>query len=313
VTPLRVIGPEDIARSLTIAKAVEVMASVFASAVDGPPAGRQHLPFADGELLVMSAVHNAGIGSSYAGVKVVSVRNHNVDIGLPSVHATYVLFGGEALAPLALVDGAALTGFRTAAVSALATTFLARPDASRLVIFGAGVQATSHLTAMAAIRPLRQVTIVNNDPRRAAQVIELAHGLGLEAFRGDATSVADADIVCTCTTSAVPVFEGTLLSPGTHINAIGSYHPDVRELDDATAQRARWFVEERTRVFEESGDVLLPIASGAVTATFVVDDLYGLCSGAVGRTSAEEITVFKSVGMGVEDLAIAEALVRAES
>ncbi len=312
MTALRVISAEDIARSLPIAKAVEVLASTFTDAISGPPSGRQHLPFADGELLVMSAVHNPGVGPSYAGVKVVSVRNQNLEIGLPSVHATYVLFGGEALAPLALVDGAALTGFRTAAVSALATTILARPDAARLVLFGAGVQAASHLTAMAAIRPLRHVTIVNSNAQRASHLVELARALGLDACRGDATSIADADIICTCTTSATPVFDGNLLSAGTHINAIGSYHPDVRELDDTTAQRARWFVEERTRVFAESGDVLMPIASGAVGAQFVVDDLFGLCSGAAGRRSAEEITVFKSVGLGIEDLAIAEALFTAE-
>ena len=109
-----------------------------------------------------------------------SVRNQNVEIGMPSVHASYMLFGGEALAPLALVDGAALTGFRTAAVSALATTMLARPDASRLVLFGAGVQAESHLTAMAAIRPLRQLTVVNGNAQRAGQLIELAGVLGIE-------------------------------------------------------------------------------------------------------------------------------------
>ncbi len=313
MTALRVISAEDIARTLSVAQAVEVLGSLFGTSVDGPPAGRQHLAFADGELLIMSAVHNAGVGSSYAGVKVVSVRNQNVEIGMPSVHASYMLFGGEALAPLALVDGAALTGFRTAAVSALATTMLARPDASRLVLFGAGVQAESHLTAMAAIRPLRQLTVVNGNAQRAGQLIELAGVLGIEGCRGDATSVTDADIVCTCTTSSIPVFDGRLLSPGTHINAIGSYHPDVRELDDVTAQRARWFVEEHARVFAELGDVLMPIASGAVGAKFVVDDLFGLCSGAIGRRSADEITVFKSVGLGIEDLAIAEALVTAGS
>jgi ornithine cyclodeaminase len=312
VTALRAISAEDIERCLPIASAVDVLAALFRNRTGGPPAGRQHLPFADGELLVMSAVHNAGVGRSYAGVKVVSVRNQNLEMGMPSVHAAYVLFGGESLTPLALIDGAALTGFRTAAVSALATSILARKDAARLVLFGAGVQAESHLTAMAAIRPLRQVTIVNRDARRAGQLIELAHVLGLEACTGDAGSVAGADIVCTCTTSPIPVFDGTLLSPGAHVNAIGSYHPDVRELDDATAQRARWFVEDRAQVFAESGDVLMPIASGAVSAKFVLDDLSGLCNGAAGRTSPEDITVFKSVGMGIEDLAIAEAVARSE-
>ena len=310
---LRLISAEDIARTLSIGMAADVLATAFRSRQSAPPSGRQHLPFADGELLVMSAVHNAGSGSSYAGVKVVSVRNKNLEIGMPSVHAAYALFGGESLAPLALVDGAALTGFRTAAVSALATRMLARDDAAKVVIFGAGVQAEAHLTAMAAVRPVREVTIVNRDAHRAALLIDLAHVLGLEARRGDATSVAGADIVCTCTTSPTPVFDGNLLSPGTHINAIGSYLPDVRELDDVTARRGRWFVEEHTRVFEESGDVLLPIANGTVGADFVVDDLFGLCAGGAGRTSAEEITVFKSVGLAIEDLAIAEALFRAES
>ena len=223
-------------------------------------------------------------------------------------------------AALDLIDAADAEGETRVVLSApggdswaLATRMLARDDAANVVIFGAGVQAEAHLTAMAAVRPVRQVTIVNRDEHRAALLIDLAHVLGLEARRGDATSVAGADIVCTCTTSPTPVFDGNLLSPGTHINAIGSYLPDVRELDDVTARRGRWFVEEHTRVSEESGDVLLPIANGTVAADFVVDDLFGLCAGGAGRTSAEEITVFKSVGLAIEDLAIAEALFRAES
>lgn len=312
MTILRVINAEDISRTLSFGAAADVLAAAFTKSGSAAPSSREHLPFADGELLVMSAVRNAGVGTSFAGVKVVSVRNQNLALGMPSVHAVYVLFGGESLNPLALIDGDALTGFRTAAVSALATRILARGDAARLVIFGAGVQAEYHLKAMAAVRPIRHVAIVNTDWGRAARLIELAHVLGLEACRGEADSIADADIVCTCTSSATPVLDGSLLSPGTHVNAIGSYHPNVRELDDVTASRGRWFVEERARVFEESGDVLMPIASGAVGIDFVVDDLVGLCSGGVGRTAAEEITVFKSVGLAIEDLAIAETLVRAQ-
>lgn len=310
MTALRVISAEDISRTLPIPMAADVLASVFSNRESTPPSARQHLPFADGELLVMSAVHNAGVGASFGGVKMVTVRNDNLAIGLPSVQAAYVFFGGESLAPLALIDGSALTGLRTAAVSALATRILARDDADRLVIFGAGVQAELHLVAMAAVRPISHVTIVNRDPERAAQLIELARVLGLQADRGDVSRVATADIVCTCTTSPTPVFDGSLLTPGTHINAIGSYHPDVRELDDVTVRRGRWFVEERTRVLEESGDVLMPIADGTADADFVIDDLFGLCSGGAGRTSAEDITVFKSVGLAIEDLALAEALVR---
>jgi ornithine cyclodeaminase/alanine dehydrogenase-like protein (mu-crystallin family) len=308
MTTLRAIGAEDISRTLPFGVAADVLAAAFTNSESDPLSPRQALPFADGELLVMSAVRNGGIGASYAGVKMVTVRNANRVLGLPSVHAAYILFGGESLVPLALIDGAALTGFRTAAVSALATRILAPRDATRLVIFGAGVQAQYHLKAMAAVRPVGQVTIVNRDAERAAQLIEMARVLGLDACRGGAESVAEADIVCTCTTSFIPVFDGSLLSAGAHVNAIGSYHSDARELDDHTAARGRWFVEDRASAFEEAGDVLMPIARGAVGVDFVLDDLFGLCAGAVGRTSADEITVFKSVGLAIEDLAIAEAL-----
>jgi ornithine cyclodeaminase/alanine dehydrogenase-like protein (mu-crystallin family) len=310
---LRMVGPEDIERTMSITAAADVLATMFSSAHVPPPAARQHLPFADGELLVMTAVNNPESGASSAGVKVVTVRNANLEIGMPSVSAVYVFFGGPALAPLALIDGAALTAFRTCAVSALATRMLAREDASRLVIFGAGAQAAAHLRAMAAVRPISHVTVINENAARASRLIEIGRALDVEVCRGGMADVVEADIVCTCTTSATPVIDGKMLSPGTHINAIGSYHPDVRELDDVTARRGRWFVEERERVFEESGDVLLPIANGEVGAGFVVDDLFGLCRGSRGRTSEEEITIFKSVGLAIEDLAIANALIRAHS
>jgi ornithine cyclodeaminase len=308
---LRFIASEDIERLMSITAATDVLATMFRSA-NATPAVRERLPFGDGELLVMTAVHNAENGASSAGVKVVTVRNANLAIEMPSVHAEYILFGGPALAPLALIDGAALTAFRTAAVSALATRLLAREDASRLVIFGAGAQAAAHLRAMVEVRPIQTVTIINRNAARAQQLIEIGQTLGVEVGRGEAEALAHADIICTCTTSATPVVDGSVLSPGAHINAIGSYHPDVRELDDVSARRGRWFVEERSRVFDESGDVLMPVANGVVGNDFVVDDLFGLCSGGVGRTSAEEITVFKSVGLAIEDLAIADALIRAQ-
>lgn len=308
---LRLIASEDIERLMSITAATDVLAAMFRGP-NATPAVRERLPFGDGELLVMTAVHNAENGASSAGVKVVTVRNANLAMEMPSVHAEYILFGGPALAPLALIDGAALTAFRTAAVSALATRILAREEASRLVIFGAGAQAVAHLRAMVEVRPIQTVTIINRNAARAQQLIEIGQTLGVEVCRGDAEALAHADIVCTCTTSATPVVDGSVLSPGAHINAVGSYHPDVRELDDASARRGRWFVEERSRVFDESGDVLMPIANGVVGNDFVVDDLFGLCSGGVGRTSAEEITVFKSVGLAIEDLAIADALIRAQ-
>ena len=308
---LRVITAGDIERLMSIDAATAVLSAAFSGPDGAPPMARERLPFADGELLVMTAAGGANAGHPVAEVKVVTVRNANHDIGEPAVQAAYILFGGASLAPLALIDGTALTAFRTAAVSALATRLLACEGAEKLVVFGAGVQAAAHLGAMTSVRPIREVVIVNKDAERAQRMLGIARSLGLAARRGDASDVSGGDIVCTCTTSPAPVFDGSLLTPGTHVNAVGSYHSDTRELDDVTAIRGRWFVEERAQVAIEAGDVIIPVSSGIVSADFIVGDLYDLCAGTAGRTDASEITVFKSVGVALEDLAIAEALVRA--
>jgi ornithine cyclodeaminase/alanine dehydrogenase-like protein (mu-crystallin family) len=228
---------------------------------------------------------------------------------LPFIHALYVLFDAETQAPVATLDGAALTALRTAAVSGLATRLLAREDASRLAIFGAGVQARSHLEAMVAVRPVRDVMIVSRTPDRAEALADVAFDLGLEAGMGSPDAVAGFDIVCTCTTSPKPLFDGALLRAGTHVNAIGAYLATMRELDTEAVRRSKVVVDTRDAAFAEAGDLLIPIGEGAIGREHVLADLAELVRGAEVRTSAADVTMFKAVGVAFEDLIVARAAV----
>jgi ornithine cyclodeaminase len=262
---------------------------------------RQHLDVGNGSLLFMPAWSELA-----AGVKLVTVNPDNLERGLPFVNGVYVLFDRETLAPSALFDGAALTGMRTAAVSGLATRFLARPDATRLVIFGAGTQARWHLEAMRTERDIEHVTVVARTEQSARVFVENVTDLDAEV--GAPGAVATADVVCTCTTSKEPVFDGSLLSPGTHVNSVGAYEPGARELDATAVARARLVVELREPALQEAGDILLAIEEGAVTADHIVADLRQVVRAEVpARRGGDDITVFKSVGVAFEDLAVAAA------
>ena len=234
------------------------------------------------------------------GVKLVTVTPGNASSGLPLVQGIYVLFASATGEPLMLVDATPLTRLRTAAVSGVATRLLARADSSRLVVFGAGVQAEAHVEAMRAVRPIEAVTIVGRSRERAEALASRTR-----ASVGLPQSVADADIVCTCTTSSSPLFDGAAVAAGTHVNAVGSYRPEVRELDDALVTRSRVVVDSETALIE-SGDLVIPLATGVLDE----GDVTQLRD--VGRTrvprGGQEVTVFKSVGFAGEDLALASAL-----
>ncbi|HEX6262059.1 MAG TPA: ornithine cyclodeaminase family protein, partial [Actinomycetota bacterium] len=264
---------------------------------------RSHVKVGEADLLLMPAVERGG----GAGVKLVTVNPENPDRGLPLIHGVYVLFAPGSLEPVAVVDGAALTGLRTAAVSGVATRHLALPDASRLVIFGAGTQARTHLDAMIAVRPIERLTVVSRTAERAQDLVERARDLGLDARVGEPSNVREADIVCTCTTSPTPVFSGGDLSDGVHVNAVGAYTPDTRELDAETLRRGRVVVETREAALAEAGDLLLAIEEGAFSTDAIVADLTQVVRGTEVRTSDGDLTVFKSVGVAFEDLAVARA------
>ena len=306
---LRVIGAEDLRARLPMAAAIDALEDAFRSRDPSGGPLRTQVETPSGSLLLMPAA-DEGVG---VGVKLVALTPGNPARGLPFIHASYVLFDAETQAPIAVLDGGALTALRTAAVSGLATRALARADANRLVIFGAGVQAGAHLDAMRAVRPLERVTVVSRSAAPAEALAGRATSAGLDAVVGNPSAVADADLVCTCTTSAEPLFDGSTLTAGVHVNAIGSYQPHTRELDTETVRRGRIVVESREVALAEAGDLLIPIEEGAIDRSHIVADLAEVARGADVRRSAEDVTVFKGVGMAFEDLVVAKAVVDAAS
>jgi ornithine cyclodeaminase/alanine dehydrogenase-like protein (mu-crystallin family) len=298
------VDAESLARALPMTAAIDALETVFGA--DRLPEAplRTHVETRAGTLLLMPAFGEQGVG-----VKLVTLTPSNPGRRLPFIHAVYALFEAEEQAPVALLDGAALTAIRTAAVSGLATRHLARPDASRLAIFGAGVQARSHLEAMRAVRPISHAVIVSRTGERATDLAREAAGAGVKADVGSADSVGDRDLVCTCTTSPTPVFDGSLLAPGTHVNAVGAYRPDLRELDTEAVRRARVAVETREAALEEAGDLLIPMSEGAIGEDHIAADLSEVVRGARVRMSDDDVTLFKSVGVAFEDLVVARAAV----
>ena len=303
---MRVVGKDELRAALSMNAAIDALDAAFAR--EDPSLStplRTTLATPAGTLLSMPAAGEAGVG-----VKLVTLSEFNPQRGLPFTQAVYVLFDATSQAPEAVIDGTELTAIRTAAVSGLATRRLANPDASRLVVFGAGVQATAHVEAMYAVRPISEVVVVGRDPGRADALVAFAHGLGLDARTGTPADVATADLVCTCTTSAVSVFSGHDLAEGAHVNAIGAYLADQRELDTETMRRARVVVETRDVALREAGDVVIAIEEGAIEADALVD-LAEVVRGRTVRTAPGDITVFVSVGFAFEDLVVARAALRA--
>lgn len=238
-----------------------------------------------------------------AGIKLVSIVPDNPARGLPRIHGVYVLFDADTLAPRALLDGAALTALRTPAVSALGVDLVAPPDASRLVVFGAGPQALGHVQALRAIRPLDSVRVIGRDPSRLADFVR---SLGPDAEAADPSAVADADIVVCCTTARTPLFPGELLPPHAVVVAVGSHEPDAREVDTETVRRCGALVESRAAATREAGDVMHALAEGAIGE----DELVTFSDLVRGTTPARP-RLIKTVGMGWEDLVIAAAVVDA--
>jgi len=300
---MRIIDGDELRRVLPMRAAIDALEAGFhRSDPSLSTPMRTSLATPAGTLLTMPAAADVGVG-----VKLVTLSEFNPQKGLPFIQGVYVVFDVATQRPEAVLDGTALTAVRTAAVSGLATRLLANPDAKRLVLFGAGVQATAHLEAMQAVRRLEEVVVVSRSREGAARLAATATAAGLRGRVGTPEDVGSADIVCTCTTSAVSVFDGRLLAPGTHVNAIGAFLADTREVDTETVRRARVVVETRAVALAEAGDLLIPIAEGAITASHIVADLSELVRGASVRTDARDVTLFESVGMAFEDLVVARA------
>ncbi len=263
----------------------------------------------DATLLLMPAWNdfsNAETGNGYIGVKIATVSPDNNAIGKPAVMAVYLLMDGRTGEPLALIDGQRVTAWRTACASGLATSYLAREDASRLLIVGAGALAPHLARAHSAVRPITEIRIWNRSSGNAQKVVDSLNAAGMNAaVAGDLDeAVAEADIVSCATLSNEPLVRGAVLRPGTHVDLIGAFTPTMRESDDEAVRRASVFVDTRAGAVKEAGDIVQALKSGALKEEEICADLYELTRGEKpGRRSDDEITLFKSVGAAIEDLA----------
>lgn len=305
---MRLVTADEIDAALTWPTLIAALRSAFGGNTVTPTRHHHRIARSDGDatLLLMPA-WQAGAGG-YAGVKIVSVFPGNAARDKPSVIGTYLLLDGDSGEPLAALDGQALTAWRTAAASALAASYLAAPDARHMVMVGAGALAPRLIAAHAAVRPIEAVAIWNRNPERAASLAADVDrpGLRVTATTDLAAAVAGADIVSAATMSHEPLIRGDWLKPGAHLDLVGAYNPAMREVDDAAIARATVYVDTRAGALAEAGDIVQAIASGALDAARIAGDLFDLCRGdAPGRRSAGEITLFKSVGTAIEDLAAA--------
>jgi ornithine cyclodeaminase/alanine dehydrogenase-like protein (mu-crystallin family) len=302
---LRILSAEETAAALPYGALVEGLRRTFAAGVEAPPRHHHVLPGngePDGVLLLMPAWND-----ERGGVKVATVTPGNADRGLPAVTASYLVFDRHTGEHRALLDGGVLTPRRTAAASALAADALARRDASSLLILGAGQVAGELPYAYAAIRDVRRVRIWNRTPDRARTLVDRLRKDGWDAEVVDdlAAAVPRADVVCAATLASAPILRGTWLVPGQHVDLIGAFTPTMREADDETLRRARLFVDTEVAL-QEAGELAIPLREGVIARGDVMGTLYDLAADRAGRGTDDEITLFKSVGASVEDLAAAE-------
>jgi ornithine cyclodeaminase len=248
------------------------------------------------------------------GLKVVTVFNGNHDAGLPSHQGVVMLFGVETGEPLGLFDAGAITAIRTAAASGAATRTLARASAGDLALLGSGVQARTHLDAMRAVRPLRRVRVWSRNEAHARSFADREArrvGVPIEATRSVEAAVRNADLICTTTAAKEPIVRGEWLSPGAHVNAVGSSFAGNRELDATAVKRSRLFTDCRESAMNEAGDFLLAKKEGAFGDEHLLGELGEVLLEKIpGRQSPEDITLYKSLGVAVEDLAAAHFLLR---
>jgi ornithine cyclodeaminase/alanine dehydrogenase len=234
--------------------------------------------------------------------------------GEPTIQGVVLLHDARTGKPLALMDAEQLTAMRTGAASGVATRLLAREDASVATVLGSGAQAGTQLLAVCTVRPIRKALVYSlSSEQDQAFARRMSERLGIPVQRAEGMrqAVEAADVICTATNSSTPLFDGAWLRPGTHVNGIGSYTRTMRELDTTTVLRSRVYVDGRTAAQTEAGDIVIPIAEGAITYDHVVGEIGAVLLGrAPGRSAEDEITVFKSVGMAVQDAVTAPIVYR---
>jgi ornithine cyclodeaminase len=305
-----VVDEAAVKRLLPMGECIDVMAEALRALGRGeailPLRPILWLPEKVGALAMMPA-YLSGLGAM--AVKVISVFPGNLGTDLDSHQGAVLLFEAQQGRLLAILDASEITAIRTAAVSGVATRLLAREDASVLAILGSGVQARTHLQAMLLVRQLETVRVWSRDAEHARHFVEREsrrHGIQIEVAATGRDAVRGAHVVCTTTSSREPILLGDWLSPGAHVNAVGSSVPFTRELDTEAVVRARLFTDRRESILNEAGDFLIPCREGAFGDDHVLGEIGDLLLGRVpGRQSSRDITLFKSLGLAIEDLAAA--------
>ncbi|HJZ49362.1 MAG TPA: ornithine cyclodeaminase family protein [Roseiflexaceae bacterium] len=314
--PILILNHIEVEQLLPIAECVEVMAEALADL----SAGRMHQPLRTivrppdaAGLMGLMPSYRAGERALY-GLKAVCVFPGNTAKGKDAHQGSVMLFSAETGELLALLNASAITAIRTGAVSAVATRLLAREDAGDLAILGTGVQARSHLAALACVRPIRRARIASRSFEHAwafAEAFRPRYPFPIEPVETAEAAVCGADLIVTATTAAEPIVLREWIAPGAHINAIGSSIPTARELDTATMAAAGLFVDRRESTLNESGDYLFAMRAGAIGPDHIRAEVGELLLGKhAGRSGPDEITVFKSLGLAVEDLAAADYVYR---
>ena len=311
---IRILSADDVRACIDMCAAIDAMADAFAALAAGRATVPLRLPLqtAHGVTLFMPAHLEESAGT---GAKIVSVNARNAARGLPAIHAVVLVLDEETGRMRALMDGTWLTALRTGAVGGLAARLLAREEARTVALFGAGVQARTQLEAVRCVRPITDVRIVSRSGASADRLAAELEGVSARRVDDPGEAIEGADIVIAATTSATPVFSGAGVAPGTHVTGVGSFTPEMREVDTALVTRARVIVDQREAVLAEAGDLAGPIADGVIDASVIAAEIGEVVLGrAAGRTAHDEITFFKSVGNAVQDLAVAaHVLERAEA
>lgn len=306
-----IINHHEVRELLPMGECIEAMAGVFGTMAGGdvvqPLRWALWLPDRSGLLGMMPGYVGGDV--EMMGIKTVSVMPGNHGTPYDSHQGTVMLFERVNGRLLTIMDASEITAIRTAAVSGLATRLLAREDAHDLAILGTGVQGRSHLAAMLAVRPIERVRLWSRNPDGMANYVAWAkatYGVEVEGVGDVETAVAGADLICTTTAAPTPILRGEWLSPGVHINAAGSSVRHTRELDTAAVVGSRLFVDRRESTVNEAGDFLFPKQEGAVDDDHIVAEIGELVVGGKnGRQTNDEITLFKSLGLAIEDIGAA--------
>ena len=302
------LSPQEIRSRTPYPQLINALDEIFRSATTAPPREHYEIPQAEGQnatMLIMPAWRSPGA----LGVKVVNVFPDNHRAGLPAVQGVYLLFDSATGQLLALADGAELTARRTAAASALASRYISRHDTRVMLMVGTGRLSRELIRAHRCVRDINQVLVWGRNRRRAQQVVDELRedGFTIEASENLPDAVARADLISTATLSTEPLILGQWLQPGCHLDLVGAYRPDMRESDDEVMKRATAiYVDTRAGALAEGGDLIQPLADQVFSRSKIVADLAELTQGFEINRQPQQVTVFKSVGASVEDLAAAE-------